>query len=73
VYVQTCAGGSAKSVQPEQECYSQQESGCDTGEGITERDTPAGMYHVCMEYKLGSLSGQLRTGTSTFVAAFYQI
>lgn len=44
MYVQTCAGGLA---QPQQESYPQQESGCDSSEGITERDTPVGMYHVC--------------------------
>jgi len=46
MYVQTCAGGLAQLVQPQQECYPRQESGGNTGEGITERDTPAGMYHV---------------------------
>jgi len=50
-------GGLAQSVQPQQESYPQQESGGDTGEGITERDTPVGMYHVCLEYKLASLYG----------------
>lgn len=57
MYVQTCAGGLAKSVQPEQEHYPQQESGGNTDEGITKRDALVGMYHVCLEYKLGSLSG----------------
>ena len=46
MYVQTCAGGLVQTVQPQQERYPQQQSGDDTGEGITERDTPVGMYHV---------------------------
>jgi len=46
MYVQTCAGGLAQSEQPQQELHPQQESGGNTGEGITERDIPVGMYHV---------------------------
>ena len=57
--MQTCAGGLANSmlVPPELIYHPQRESGCNTGEGITERETPVGMYHVCSEYKLGSLCG----------------
>ena len=49
MYVQTCAGGLAQSVQPQQECYPRQESGGNICEGITERDTPAGM---CMRSRI---------------------